>query len=109
MNGHEEISLEYYYWEKIQACNFNSSGNLILNYKTRRDEINIVRIYSMQKVIERGKCQKAYMLSKEAEVIKISNDDKIWLRYNDHIYEWYLKNAETVVISKIIKKVINKG
>ena len=69
MNDHEEIRLGYYDGEKIQACNFNSSGNLILNYKTKGNKINIVRISSMQKNIKRATCQNTYMLPKKAEVI----------------------------------------
>ena len=106
MNSDEEISLEDCDRKKIQACNFNSSGNLTLCYKTKSSK-NIVRIYSIQKDIKCAICQKAYLLPKEAEVIKISSDDNIWLRYNDHIYEWNLKTGETMVITKIIKKVID--
>src|SRR5688572_12273100 len=66
---------------RVQTCNFNSSGNLILyceNQNNKQEESDIVRIYSIQTTI---KCQKVYMMPKEAEVISISKHDKIWFNF----------------------------
>src|SRR5688572_2415372 len=85
---------------KVRCCNFNTRGDLIL-YCTNKnnkddkkdnddqddkdDESNIVRVYSIQTKL---KCQKIYMIPGKAEPISISKYDKIWLNFNDHIYEW---------------------
>ena len=50
---------------------------------------------------ERAKCQETYILPKEAEAINISDDEKIWLRFNDHIYGWNLKTGKIMIVSTI--------
>ena len=96
---------------KVQTCNFDSSGNLILYYtldkneNSQSDRIDIVGIYSIQ---TKAKCEQTYQLPKGAEVISISSTNKIWLRFNDHIYEWNLKTGKIMIISTILIKVISK-
>src|SRR5688572_27250979 len=97
---------------KVQSCNFNSDGELILwctsetniRYNNKYRLINIVCVYSIQN--GKTKCQKMYTVPTEAEVISISKNDKIWLRLNNDIYEWDILTAHTTIILKNIYEVI---
>ena len=84
---------------RIQTCNFNLSGKLILyceNQNNKEQESDIVRVYSIQITV---KCQKVYMMPKEAGVISISKHDKIRFNFNEHVYEWNKSTGTTKVIS----------
>jgi len=89
----------------VQSCNFNLKGDLILFCTNARD-VNIVFVYSMQTETQAVKCQKIYMVPKEAELISISKYDRIWLRFNDYIYEWNLRDGNTTIVSNNISGVI---
>src|SRR6266542_2599721 len=89
-------------------CNFNSKGEFIL-YGTDQywDEVNILWVYSTQG--NKWMCQKLYMtplIVGTAELISISKYDKIWLRYNNYIYEWNVLANNTTIISKNVYGVI---
>ena len=98
---------------KVQSCNFNLKEELIMycirtiikdkGDDNETDKANIVYVYSIQTKV---KCQKIYMISKEAEVISISKHNKIWLNFNDYIHEWNLHTGDTTIISINIGKVI---
>ncbi len=98
---------------KVQSCNFNLREELILfciknidvneKYKVKIKSLNIVCVYSIQ---TKAKCQKVYMIPKEADVISISKHDKICLCFNDYIHEWNLHTGDTSIMSANIKKVI---
>ena len=114
MDTSEEINLNFGFdKEEVQICNFNSEGELILWCTCRSDIIyqgyrryqiiNIVCVYSIRD--GKSKCRKIYKIPTEAEIISITNDNKIWLRLNNDIYEWDIYNAYTTII---LHEVINK-
>src|SRR6266498_6119522 len=72
----------------VQFYNFNTNGELILIYHDlfRFHFGKFVFVYSIQ--TKKSKCQKFYHIPKEAKVISLSKDDKIWLYSNNNIYEW---------------------
>src|ERR1051325_8594565 len=78
----------------VQFCNFNSEGDLILFCKARasdyEDYLNLIYVYSINAEEDTKKCRNIYMAPKEAEIIEITEYDKIWLRIKDHIHEWNL-------------------
>jgi len=102
MKNSQEIKLYFEFDEmKVQSCNFNLRGELILfctikNF--RREEINIVCAYSIQ--AKKTNCQKIYKIPIKADVISISKYDRIWLRLNDNIYEWDLLTGHTTSVLK---------
>ncbi len=108
-NPSQEIELYFKFHEmEVQSCNFNLNEELILFSKAKafinRDDINLVGVYSIQK--NKAICQKIYMIPKEAEVISVSKYDKIWLHFNNDIYEWNLLTGNTTILSKNIDEVI---
>ena len=85
----------------VRLCNFNSNGELILFCDVRELEdghANLVYVYSIQKETKTKKCRNLYMAPKEAEVLTITENDKIWLRIKDHIYVWNLRDARTTLV-----------
>ena len=61
-----------------------------------------------QTKITKTKCQKIYELLKGAEVISMSKyEKKIWLRLNNHIYEWNLVTGNTKILRNIYEVIIN--
>ena len=106
-NQYNEITLECFEsnYMSVQSCNFNLKGDLILFCTNARD-VNIVFVYSMQTETQAIKCQNIYMVPKEAELISISKHDRIWLRFNDYIYEWNLRDSNTTIVSNNISGVI---
>src|SRR6266498_1880832 len=108
----------------VQSCNFNNSNELILFCTTKNfsgDDINFVCVYSMpiqttqtkqntQTKITKTKCQKIYEIPKGAEVLSISKYKKykkIWLRLNNHIYEWNLLTSNTKILRNIHEVILN--
>ena len=106
----------------VQSCNFNNYNELILFCTTKNfsgDDINVVCVYSMpiqttqtkqntQTKTTKTKCQKIYELLKGAEVISMSKyEKKIWLRLNNHIYEWNLVTGNTKILRNIYEVIIN--
>ena len=108
MDTSEEIKLNFEFDKEVQICNFNSEGELILwctsRSRLRFRIINIVCVYSIRD--GKSKCRKIYKIPTEAEILSITNDNKIWLRLNNDIYEWDIYNAYTSTI--ILHEVINK-
>src|SRR5436190_768694 len=111
---HTDHKIELYFkFDKmdVQFCNFNSKGELILwctgetniKHNDKYKMLNIVCVYSIQS--RKTKCQKIYTIPIEAEVISISKDDKIWLRFNNNIYEWDIHAAYITIILKNIYEV----
>ncbi|PKY51140.1 hypothetical protein RhiirA4_496375 [Rhizophagus irregularis] len=49
-------------------------------------------------------CQKIYRIPNEADVISISKDNKIWLRFNDNIYVWEMFTGHTTIVLKNINE-----
>ena len=94
----------------VQYCNFNRKGELILFCKTRPnfedDYINLVYVYSIQAVTGIKKCRNIYMAPKKAEVITITEYDKIWLRLNNNIHEWNFHDGSTTAVLDNIPGVI---
>src|SRR6266540_1366576 len=125
MESKQSIELNCEFDEmKAKHCNFNTKGEFILfctiknikkddnktnktddnkTGKTKKQDLNIVCIYSIQTEV---KCQKVYMIPKEAEVISISKHDKIWLRFNDYIHEWNFHTGDITIISANAEKII---
>ncbi len=111
-NPSKEIKLDLEFDEvKVQSCNFNLRGELILfgtvkvKIKREYEKINIVCVYSIQHT--KTKCQKIYEMPKEAEVISISEYDKIWFHFNNEIYEWNLSTGHSTILFKNVYEVIN--
>jgi len=83
MNTSQEIKLYFEFDEmKVQSCNFNLRGELILfctikNF--RWEEINIACVYSIQ--TKKTKCQKIYKVPKKADVISIAYQNMIKFGY----------------------------
>ena len=120
--SHHEIKLFFEFdWMEVKHCNFNMSGKLIFfcgaetyKYDDVGTPVNLVCVYSIEDndkneilPTKETKCQKIYMIPKEAEVISISEHDKIWLRLNHDIYEWNLLTGHTTIILKNPYEVIN--
>ncbi len=59
---------------------------------------------SQQKL--KKQCRKIYEIPKEAEVISLSKNDKIWLLFNDHICESNLFTGDAIIIPGNIEEVI---
>ena len=111
MDTSEEIKLNFEFNKEVQICNFNSEGELILwctsRLRVRYRIINIVCVYSIRD--GKNKCRKIYKIPTEAEIINITNDNKIWLRLNNDIYVWDIYNAYTKIIlheDEVINKFI---
>ena len=83
----------------MQFCNFSTNGELILFCKVSGyDDGNLIFIYSIQAKTKTKKCQNLYMAPKEAEVIRITEYDNVWLRIGDHIHEWNLRDGCTTLV-----------
>src|SRR5688572_8318631 len=113
MNTSQEIRL-YFEFDKmsVRLCNFNMEGELIFFCKVelkfrQNDFINLVCVYSIEtrNNLKETKCQKIYMISKDAELISITKHNKIWLRQNNHLYEWDLRTACTTMALKNVYEV----
>ena len=46
-----------------------------------------------------------YMVPLDTELISITNSDKVWLRHQNNLYEWNLRNTHTKVILKNLDEV----
>src|SRR5688572_25353104 len=110
METSQEIKL-YFEFDRmdVQSCNFNTDGKLILFCKVKSNvkwnDTNLVCIYSIEAERRRTKCQKIYMIPKEAKLIRITKHNKIWLRLNDNLYEWDLLDGHTTMVLKNIHEV----
>ncbi len=81
-------------------CNFDRKGKLIIFGKgeNKGDYKNFVYVYSIK---AKAEFQKVFMIQREAKLISISRyGDKIWLRLDNDINEWNLRNGHTTIISK---------
>ncbi len=119
MNTSREIKLCFEFdTMNVKLCNFNIDGNLILfctcrvKSNVKRNEIDLVCIYSIEQMnkskTKKTKCQKIYMIPKEAELISITKYNKIWLRLNNNLYEYDLLAAHTTMALANIYEVIIK-
>ena len=119
MNTSREIKLYFEFdWMDVQLCNFNMNGELILFCEivshARENDINLVCVYSIEttynnlKQTKTTKCQKIYMIPKEAKLISITKYNKIWLFLNNILYEWDLLTAYTTMSFNSVYEVIIK-
>ena len=94
---------------EVECCNFNLKGELVFfcTAKTKtRGKMNIVCVCSIQTKPTMIKCRKIYKIPKKAEVVSISKYDKIWLHFNNNVYEWNLLTGHTMILSKNVYEVI---
>ena len=84
----------------VQFCNFNFKGELILFCKdSLNDEnANFIYVYSIQSKTKTKRCQNLYMAPEEMEIIRITEYDTVWLRIDDHIHEWNLRDGRTTLV-----------
>ncbi|POG58229.1 hypothetical protein GLOIN_2v1732549, partial [Rhizophagus irregularis DAOM 181602=DAOM 197198] len=101
----QNIKLNHEDMVSCKSCSFNSDGKLILFCTTSYSTdtiINVVCVHSIR--TEKTRCQKIYMIPKEADVISISKYNKIWLRFNDNIYVWEIFTGHTTIVLKNINE-----
>ncbi|CAG8538248.1 9661_t:CDS:2 [Funneliformis caledonium] len=89
---------------EVQHCNFNLEGDLIFSCTVDGPNglENIVCVYSIQTKTNKTKWKIFFKISDGADVINISNYNKILLRLNDNIYEWDVLMGHTTIITKSI-------
>lgn len=108
----KKIELFFKYYIKRFYCNFGLNGKFILYGMTKTsypvNYVNNIWVYSTQTNSNKWKCQKIYVIPKEAELIKISKYDKIWLRLNECIHEWNIHTGNTTIISKKLQVIVYK-
>ena len=104
---HPDQKIELYFESVVQQfhCNFNLKGEFILyGIDDIENDQNIIWVYSTRG--NEWMCQKLYMTPEKAELLGISKYDRIWLRSNDHMYEWNMPTNNTTIISRDIHGVI---
>ena len=107
-NTNHEIGL-YFEFDRmdVRFCSFKKDGDLILSCKAKSNfrwkDVNLVCVYSIE--TKSTKCQKIYMVPLDSELISITNSDKVWLRHQNNLYEWNLRNTHTTVVLKNLDEV----
>jgi hypothetical protein len=101
----QNIKLNHEDMVSCKSCSFNSKGDLILfcTSYSMDTRINVVCVHSIR--TKKTRCQKIYRIPNEADVISISKDNKIWLRFNDNIYVWEMFTGHTTIVLKNINEV----